>query len=143
MGIDAVILCTPRKVLTTDEILDASRRLVRAVGADFFWFGLEGDRHALQLVERGEYDWGVYESGAKQVLSVNTLSRYYGPGYERGNFLKIHGVCEWLEVNVGPVYYGGDSYDELSRWTECAEEYIAHWLGPKTDAYYNTPKEVK
>ncbi|CAB4143178.1 hypothetical protein UFOVP435_73 [uncultured Caudovirales phage] len=44
-------------------------------------------------------------------LDVSLYSRYYGPGYERGDILTICAVAEWIELNIPDceVWYGGDS----------------------------------
>ena len=39
------------------------------------------------------------------------MSRYYGPGYERGDYATIYLVAQWIERMIpgGEVWYGGDS----------------------------------
>ncbi|TIC78798.1 hypothetical protein [Nocardioides sp. GY 10127] len=77
-------------------------------------------------------------SSGRPRVEVNTLSRYYGPCYERGNWPRIYGAIRVLQAAFPgeKVFYGGDSSDD---GVECTEEYLAevwaHFLGPNGDAY--------
>lgn len=71
-------------------------------------------------------------------VSLYTLSRYYGPGYERGDWPSIYGAIRLMQALFpeAKVYYGGDSSDD---GCECTDEYLAevweHFLGPNGDDY--------
>jgi hypothetical protein len=56
-------------------------------------------------------------------LKVNLWTRYYGPGYERGDILTICAVAEWCELNLQPceIWYGGDSSGVLAKPFGAAE----------------------
>lgn len=67
-----------------------------------------------------EFEEGaVYEQDGPDILAqpwecllqVSLWTRYYGPGYERGDILTICAICDWLEINIPgcEVWYGGDS----------------------------------
>lgn len=47
----------------------------------------------------------------EQFLKVRLYGRYYGPGYERGDWPKLRAVIDWLYFNIQDceVWYGGDS----------------------------------
>lgn len=47
----------------------------------------------------------------EQFLKVRLYGRYYGPGYERGDWPKLRAVIGWLHANIPhcEVWYGGDS----------------------------------
>lgn len=67
-----------------------------------------GDRRALFIPEYHDIDNPNDE--VRTVLEVNTMARYYVPGYERGPITDIIMVSEWLEIRLGAkVYYGPDS----------------------------------
>lgn len=53
----------------------------------------------------------IYAEPGEYLLEVALWTRYYGPGYERGDILTICAVAEWIEANMQPceVWYGGDS----------------------------------
>lgn len=69
----------------------------------------------------------------------NTLERYYGPGYERGDWPGIYGAIRALQhlMPDATVYYGSDADEDGG--SECTDEYLAemwaHWLSADGDAY--------
>lgn len=122
MGVDVEIVCVPREPMDEDSILAASRRLANCIGPEFFW------------VREGEH--ALYMEGGE--LHVNTLSRYYGIGYERGDFTKIAAVCDWLESECGEVFYGSDheSRENFRQWSSLRGELLAHWRKHGDVPYY-------
>jgi hypothetical protein len=110
MGIDVVMQAHTAKLLTDDEIRTTSYKLCEAVGHNEFWLDVEHGQFALYRAEQDSW----YEPTPDQpiggtTLTVSTLWRYYGPGYERGPWPTIHATIEFLERNGFTVYYGGDS----------------------------------
>lgn len=75
-----------------------------------------------------------------QTVELNTGWRYYGPGYERGDWPAIREVGDWFATVIGgrgEVRYGGDTADEwdaLTPWPEVRRENDAHW-----ERYGNEP----
>lgn len=71
-------------------------------------------------------------------VTVDTMARYYGPGYERGPWPDIYGAIRTLQAAFpeAKVFYGGDTSDD---GIECTDEYLAeiweHFLGPHGDDY--------
>ena len=71
-------------------------------------------------------------------VTVDTMSRYYGPGYERGPWPDIYGAIRVLQAAFpeAKVFYGGDTSDD---GIECTDEYLAeiweHFLGPHGNDY--------
>ena len=59
----------------------------------------------------------IYAQPGEHMLEVSLWTRYYGPGYERGDILTICAVAEWCEQNLQPceVWYGGDSSGVLAE----------------------------
>ena len=52
----------------------------------------------------------IAEDG-EQFLELSLFGRYYGPGYERGDWTFLRSLAEWLERQIEgcEVWYGGDS----------------------------------
>ena len=130
MGVDAVIRVVVNDPLDAVAMRQVSADLVEAFGERHFWLWRPGEydaypdgRHAINAVEPDDGDFGL--SGA-QVLDVNVSSRYYGPGYERGNWPLIDGVCQWLGLRLpaAQVFYGGDSGSELALVTPEFREFM-------------------
>ncbi|HEU5026635.1 MAG TPA: hypothetical protein VFV01_17090 [Spirillospora sp.] len=69
---------------------------------------------------------------------LSTMSRYYGPGYERGDWPSIYGAIRLLRAALPEcrVFYGGDSSEDGQ---ECTDEFLSemwdHFLGPHGDDY--------
>lgn len=140
MGIDAemfAIIKGKAKWLAPADVLKASYELASTLGHGNFLINsklekplFKGDtrHHALSIVQphvdkdyerddlRGKVVW--FQDGDpkvaapdEQFIRVHLWQRYYGPGYERGNWPVIRSTAEWLEVNlpVHEIWYGGDS----------------------------------
>jgi hypothetical protein len=70
-------------------------------------------------------------AGEWERIEFRTLSRYYGPGYERGDWPYIHNVivCMRAALPSCKVFYGGDTTDYGIEVTdELMAEYWMHWL---------------
>ena len=71
-------------------------------------------------------------------IRVSTMSRYYGAGYERGDWPSIYGAIRLLQTALPGcvVHYGGDTDDDAPEVTEeSLAETWAHFLGPNGDDY--------
>lgn len=137
MGVDAemlVIIDDPENHLTEKQVLDVSVRMCKTIGFGFFFvhkncdLDISGDgHHALSIIkphEDEEYESQhlgkccYFQDGDtivakpnQQFIRVHMWARYYGPGYERGDALKILATAEFLERNINGsrILYGGDS----------------------------------
>lgn len=60
----------------------------------------------------------------EQFIKVHLYGRYYGKGYERGDWPTLRGVITWLNIRIpfGQVWYGGDSSGQ------CAEHASAQFM---------------
>jgi hypothetical protein len=71
-------------------------------------------------------------------IELETMHRYWGPGYERGPWGSIYEAIRLMQhaFPACTVFYGNDSTDEGQ---ECTEEMLAefweHFLGPNGDDY--------
>jgi hypothetical protein len=117
MGIDAEMFVKRRgQPLTDAELLDASYWLCSTLGAEHFFITDKdsyGDaHHALSAVSVWEQDGpDIQPENGEQFIRVHLWSRYYGPGYERGNWMLLRTTIEWLQRRWPDceVWYGGDS----------------------------------
>lgn len=120
MGIDAKMFVKIRdRQLTDQDIQGWLPRLCGAFGTDSFWID-PNRRHALQLVDQVGQDSNeepeILPRPNEQFVQVSLMGRYYGVGYERGDYPFYRNLGEWLEINLqGEVWYGGDSSGVLFR----------------------------
>jgi hypothetical protein len=81
-------------------------------GASHFWIDRKSGRRARSVIEKYEQDGpDILPGKGETFVSVSLWSRYWGPGYERGDLPLILTLAEWLERKFpnGAVWYGGDS----------------------------------
>jgi len=128
MGIDAVIYAKLNRPATEDEIRDWSFRIGAAFGHDRFFIQqprIKGYNNAephgaITLREIYHEDVDDYNADPFQV-NVGVFSRYYGPGYERGDWAFLRMVILWMKANMpegSVIYYGGDSDDGCEEVNE-------------------------
>ena len=128
MGVDVNLYAVTSRRLTDEELAAADAFYRERVPCDQKYE--EGLRRAFE--ER-------YGTMSNRV-EVETMLRYYGPGYERGPWPQIYGMIRVLEAAMpvpSVIHYGGD-YDEDATpvTTETLESTWAHFLGPDGRAYY-------
>jgi len=130
MGIDAEMFVRVKGKVTEAQLIAAEHTLFERIGSHALEMWTE---HLLKEVDKWEQDGPeINPRKGETFVKVNLWTRYYGPGYERGNFRLIHDVAEVLETifRDGVVWYGGDSSGV------CAEKFDAparaalrdHWL---------------
>jgi hypothetical protein len=129
----------PESWLNSTQLRQLSARLTSVIGPDAFLLQPDQNRHALSFCSDDyakypdEYEeiTGIpYTADApaifgqdsneepfliakpnEQFIEVHLFSRYYGEGYERGDWKTISWVMMWCIFNVPncEVWYGGDS----------------------------------
>lgn len=118
MGVDAVMSVDPACHLDAPALRRLSYELVAAIGPGPFWLDRVRDRHALEFDKAGFID-------------VNLAGRYYGEGYERGNWPDYGAIMRFFRLRLPgcTIYYGGDSDpDEPPAFTEADESRMwQHW----------------
>jgi hypothetical protein len=125
MGVDVTLYAEGE---ITDEEITAATEYLKAR----CWIADDYDGK-WPLLSRESYDWFP---APRVELSNN--QRYYGPGYERGDWPGIYGAIRLMQAAFPDrkVFYGGDSSDVGE---ECTEEFLAamweHFLGPHGDDY--------
>lgn len=116
MGVDVEMFAAINADRTEDEIFKAAVQMHERFG---LWVNREKRVHGITAVsEEPFYDLqGGVPEGMK-LVEVHTLARYYGPGYARGDCLKIVGMAEFLEYTwpEAVVWYGSDSGDWLEKF---------------------------
>lgn len=138
MGIDARVLFRNKgKALTEREVLRKAYELATAIGHEKFFIsdGNEGysGHHALSIIapqepgteyadsaDDGKIMWEqdgptIYAEDGEQFIEVHLWSRYYGPGYERGDWPTIRAVVEFGMLQGWEAWYGGDSSGVLTE----------------------------
>jgi len=102
MGIDAEVKIFTKNKLTPDEIREKSFRLGAVLGAENFF------SHSNSFFITQEKD---------NLYNIVVSTRYYGPDYERGNWIFLRTLFEFLP-RLFPgctILYGGDHEDALEK----------------------------
>ena len=156
MGIDAKIIIrkVSRDYCTQDKIKELNDALIKEFGISPFWRGLYNEYRALDmtLTRYREKDdpipGSVYRQDGKSIfaddceclLQIYTWSRFYGPGYERGDLLHLIALAEWVEKTIpgAEVWYGGDSSGICAKpWPRgIRDEFLRYYNGPHGRDYY-------
>lgn len=122
MGVDVEM-----KVRTNSPLDDAELAQVKAdFRARFPVTHSLPDRAEWPSIDRDRYEDGV--------LTLSLMDRYYGPGYERGDWPGIKQCGDWLMLYFGEtaeVRYGSDAgetdFDWLQSWPEVRQENDEHY----------------
>lgn len=118
MGISARMFVRTKAAVTAKEVRRASVAMCMVFGPSRFWIDHEQKRHALEVVTKYEQDGPtIRPRPGETFICVHLSTRYWGPGYERGDLGLICGVAEFLERRFpkGVVWYGGDSSGVLAE----------------------------
>lgn len=133
MGIDAQLLVRTTDKVSQKQVQDAAYDMAEAFGVDHFWITRPidgaGAHHCLQIVEVYTQDGpDILPKPGETLIEVSLWTRYYGPGYERGDLPLILAVAYWLEKRFpgAAVWYGGDSSGVLAEPFGLAEREV-YW----------------
>ena len=120
MGVDAIVLVRVSREMTDKEIKRLSWRCMEALDSSHFY---------KQALNRVESRLDQEPEPGTTLLEAGVWSRHYGEGYERGDFVFLAMLAEWLEANTGGVvYYGTDHGDDSKPWREIAEPLKRYWF---------------
>jgi len=112
MGIDAEMFIRTKETISDESLIERAWRMCATFGWDKFWVNPDNGRRALMFVDQWEQDGPTLQpSNGETFIKVSLCTRYWGPGYERGNLSLLITLAEWWE-RVFPsseVWYGGDS----------------------------------
>lgn len=117
MGIDAEMFVRTKAKVTPDQARGWAVSAAQAFGHDRFWIfkrektDLE-KRHCMEIVREYTQDGPTIKpKKGETFIQVYPATRYYGPGYERGDLPFLIMLAEWLEETIpgAEVWYGGDS----------------------------------
>lgn len=124
MGVDAEMFVRTRQNYTGEQVRKMAHNLAEAFGHKRFMISRPGEwdfypngKHCLELVDEYEQDGpSEFPAEGEQLIQVNLYTRYYGRGYERGDWPFIYSVARWLEARIpdAKVWYGGDSSGVLA-----------------------------
>ena len=131
MGVDVTIAIEGASAWNEDH------RLAKEVTE---WLGMYRETKPGESFESASGEWSVTHHQDLDLLELNCMTRYYGPGYERGPWEQIYAAIRALAAMYPgqKVYYGGDSddVDQLPEATpERLEEIWLHYIGPHGDDY--------
>lgn len=146
MGVDAEMFVRTRENITPGQVRRWAYELGDAFYPEKFYRYTDHDTkervHHLHLIDNYAQDGpDITPEPGETFVRVNLSTRYYGPGYERGDCAFIVMVAEWLERQIpgAEVWYGGDSsglcaekFDKAAR-----EALIAHWVEHGCRPYNN------
>lgn len=146
MGIDARMFVRTMRPLAPAAVRELSAKMCDAFGHSHFWLEREDDVHALEIVDKMWQDGpDIVPKPGEQFIRCRVWTRYYGPEYERGDFLLIAGVARWLEAHIvgGRVWYGGDSsgveaapFDHEAMW----RHFVEYGHAPYDRAFTHRPQ---
>lgn len=141
MGIDARIFVRTMKQITDDEIKRLSFEIGCAFGAQRFFRWR--NHHNISRIKRIEQDGPPEDPDpGETMLEVHVSTRYYGPGYERGDLPFLVMVAEWLERRIPEceVWYGGDSSGVCAApfGPEERSEMLDHFASPHGRDYFSS-----
>lgn len=131
------------------DIGESPKRLRRAIELTNCRYPLDDDSEVPAKHRAPGFAWtqdgdAIYAQPGEYFLEVSLWTRYYGPGYERGDILTICAVAEWCEQNLPPceVWYGGDSSGVLAEPFGPAERAAmrAHLYGAAGRDYFKHDK---
>ena len=130
MGIDILLYA---ETVPTARELEAARALFRrSRAADDYEH--DGEIHWQCLEFEGETGW------TRPRVVANITPRFYGEGYERGDWPAIYGAIRLLQAAFpqARVFYGGDTDDNAEEVTpRRLAELWAHFLGPDGSRYFD------
>ena len=112
MGVYAEMLVKVKGKVTPAQVRQWSYETTEAFGYENFWLDPEKDRHALAIVKLFMQDGpDIHPEKDETLIRVHLSTRYYGPGYESGNFPLIYVLAQYLEEKIpnSQIFYGGDS----------------------------------
>lgn len=145
MGIDAEMLLRINQPVMDEEIAVWSYSIAETLGAGNFFIQRDGKnpQGAISRVALWEQDGPDIEpKEGESFLRLHFWSRYWGPGYERGDLLFLISCAEWAEQNIPDceVWYGGDSSGvTVELWPATKrEEFKRHFYSPSGRDYYKS-----
>jgi hypothetical protein len=118
MGVDAIMLIkgVSEKAVTEDWLTEVSFYLMASIGAKHFYIKKFGEiQRAIEKADVSIYEGSIAPDKGECLLEVNTASRHYKVGGERGDILTMCCITEWIEQNIpgSAVLYGDDQTYEF------------------------------
>lgn len=152
MGVDAMMMVKLYRPLSAVQVRQLSYEACASFMSGGFLIDKETDRHAMAIVN--ELDWGdepTLPVDGEQFIELSLSGRFYGVGYERGDFSFYKSLAEWLEFKMpgARVFYGGDSdvglqpFGEVERgelWRHFCEVGQEPYRRGGTDRALRSPK---
>lgn len=150
MGIDAEMFVRTKAKVTKEDVREFAYRLGEAFGPENFWIWKDEGRirHCLEIIKTYHQDGpDIKPARGETFIEVHIASRYYGPGYERGDLPLLVMVAEWLEENIpgSEVWYGGDSSGvEAEKFDKAARRrFLKHFYKHGHSLYRDVFDKIK
>lgn len=149
MGVSVVMAAAVPVHPTEKQVMAWSYQICMVFGeSNFLQHDDEhGTQHALERGSFGDIDdgWSLNIKEGVPCVWVHLHSSYYGPGYERGDWLLIHGVATWLKrvIPQSTVWYGGDCGMSINPFEDVVESCWECFVKSGTKAYYDYFKRDK
>lgn len=115
MGVDARMTVKVPQRLTEEEVRRLAADLAEAFSRKPFWIQPPGPQ---AWKAEGQHALALRSSGTVGcVLTVNLCGRFYGVGYERGDWPTFAAITHWLRLRLpgATVFYGGDGDERLEE----------------------------
>lgn len=138
MGVDARMFVGLKEKMEPLAIRHLAADCAAAFGPQKFWIkrpdaGYGKAHHVFEenaSCEYSEEDAYFKDHHAAQWLRVFLWGRYYGEGYERGDFPLYYALAKWIDTRLpgSVILYGGDTGGEYELFdTKRREDLFAHF----------------
>lgn len=147
MGIDAEMFVRTKTKVTPELLREWHCALGSAFHEHLWMFGTHENKVPEELflfpVKRWEQDGpDIKPKPGETFLRLRPKSRYYGEGYERGDFPTLKSIAEFLEILIpdSEVWYGGDSSGVCAApfGREQREELLRHFVKHQHSPYLDS-----
>jgi len=138
MGVNAYFGVKFKEPPTETRLKQLRFHLIHRFGDILEWGNKDNLKELFEL--RQSDSWLREETETDgDIYTIDTLVRYYGPGYERGPGLEIAGLLLYLckQPDIERVYYGGDGLRPIDE--QYAIDLLVHWLDNRRLPYLTSP----
>lgn len=107
MGVDAIVIARTPVRLTDDQIRRYSWLLGSSLGSNLLFRPTCGGNN-ITRVDVVDIE-PIPDEDRSLCVKINLMSRFYGPGYERGHWPTVAAAIMWVRAQGWDAFYGGDS----------------------------------
>ena len=143
MGVDAEMLVAVPQVISERELKRLGYEMCCAFGAHQFWISRDPEKPRYPLTFDLSWLDGVGDETWTR-FRVSLGGRFYGPGYERGNWPLYMNLRRWFLTKLPgcKVFYGGDTSEWIPEFThEMEAEFWQHFANVQHHPYNKHPHD--